>query len=119
MYCTGMGKAILAFLPEETQNEIMNNTSFQMRTEKTLPSREALIDQLKLVRKNGYAKDGEEFVDGLISFAAPIFDFRNNPLAALSISMPKLRYNEEENREYYVSLVKNTASVLSKELGKR
>lgn len=119
MYCTGMGKAILAYLPEETQNEIMNNISFQMRTEKTLPNREALIDQLKLVTKNGYAKDGEEFVDGLISFAAPIFDYRNNPFAALSISMPKLRYNEGENREYYVSLVKKTAAVLSKELGKR
>ena len=117
MYCTGMGKAILAFLPEDIQNEILNNTGFQKRTEKTIASREALIDQLNVVRKNGYAKDGEEYVDGLISFAAPIFDYRNYPVAALSISMPKLRYNEDENREYYVNLVKNTATVLSKELG--
>ncbi|WP_304508020.1 IclR family transcriptional regulator [Anaerotignum sp.] len=117
MYCTGMGKAILAFLPEDTLNEIIKHTNFKKRTAKTVAGKEALLDQLKLVRKNGYAKDGEEYVDGLISFAAPIFDYRNSPVAALSISMPKLRYNEGEQRQYFVSLVKKTAAALSKELG--
>lgn len=117
MYCTGMGKAILAFLPEDTQNEIITHTTFQKRTRKTVASKEALMEELKLVRKNGYAQDREEYVDGLISFAAPIFDYRNSPIAALSISMPKLRYNEGEHRQYYVSLVKNTAAALSIEIG--
>lgn len=117
MYCTGMGKAILAFLPEEIQNEILDHTNFQKCTAKTVTSKKGLLNQLKLVKQNGYAKDGEEYVDGLISFAAPIFDYRNSPVAALSISMPKLRYNESEQRAYYVSLVKKTATALSKELG--
>lgn len=119
MYCTGMGKAILAFLPEENLNEIVKNTSFRKRTVKTVSNQEALFEQLNFIRKNGYAKDAEEFVVGLISFAAPIFDYRNTPVAAISISMPKLRYNEEEHRQYYVNLVKNTAAALSKELGNK
>lgn len=117
MYCTGMGKAILAFLPEESVNEIISNTNFYKRTPKTVSGKEALLKQLEAVRKNGYAKDGEEYVDGLISFAAPIFDYRNSPVAAISISMPKMRYNETEQRQYYVNLVKDTATALSKELG--
>ncbi|WMI82142.1 IclR family transcriptional regulator [Anaerotignum sp. MB30-C6] len=117
MYCTGMGKAILAFLPQEELFKIIENTSFKKRTAKTVSSKEELLQQLELVRQNGYAEDGEEYVDGLISFAAPIFDYRNHPVAAISISMPKLRYKEEEQRQYYVNLVKNTAETLSNELG--
>ncbi|WP_352400164.1 IclR family transcriptional regulator [Anaerotignum sp.] len=117
MYCTGMGKAILAFLPDENVNEIIDNTSFCRRTSNTVSGKEALLEQLEAVRKNGYAKDAEEYVDGLISFAAPIFDYRNSPVAAISISMPKMRYNETEQREFYVNLVKDTAGALSKELG--
>lgn len=117
MYCTGMGKAILAFLPDENVNEIIGNTSFCRRTSNTVSGKEALLEQLEAVRKNGYAKDAEEYVDGLISFAAPIFDYRNSPVAAISISMPKMRYNETEQREFYVNLVKDTAGALSKELG--
>ena len=117
MYCTGMGKAILAFLPDENVNEIIGNTSFCRRTSNTVSWKEALLEQLEAVRKNGYAKDAEEYVDGLISFAAPIFDYRNSPVAAISISMPKMRYNETEQREFYVNLVKDTAGALSKELG--
>lgn len=117
MYCTGMGKAILAFLPDENVNEIIDNTSFCRRTSNTVSGKEALLEQLEAVRKNGYAKDAEEYVDGLISFAAPIFDYRNSPVAAISISMPKMRYNETEQREFYVNLVKDKAGALSKELG--
>lgn len=117
MYCTGMGKAILAFLSDQERNEIIENTSFEKRTSKTVSSKEMLFEQLEFVQINGYAKDAEEFVDGLISFAAPIFDFRNKPVAAISISMPKLRYCEKKHRQYYVNLVKNTAMTLSKALG--
>lgn len=117
MYCTGMGKAIMAFLSEESVEEILRNTVFSKRTTKTVPNKEELMGQLKRARENGYAKDEEEFVDGLISFAAPIFDYRNIAIAALSISMPKMRYNAKENKQYYVELVKKTAEALSGEIG--
>lgn len=116
MYCTGMGKSVLAFLSEEALHEVLHNTSFQKRTAHTVENKEQLLEQLEGIRKNGCAMDNEEFAEGLISFAAPIFDHQNYPIAAVSISMPKLRYDESAHKQY-VALIKGTASKISKELG--
>lgn len=117
MYCTGMGKAIMAFLTEDGIDNILEKTVFQKRTEKTVSDKEQLLAQLKFTKENGYAQDGEEYVKGLISFAAPIFNYRNVPIAAISISLPKIRYDEKGDKQYYIDLVKNTAAALSKEIG--
>ena len=60
MYCTSLGKAILAYMDEETRGQIMGRIKFRQKTENTIMSREALKAELEKVRSQGYALDARE-----------------------------------------------------------
>lgn len=87
MYCTGVGKAILAFLPEEY---VINNfpAVLRSRTANTITSREVLLEELKKIRECGIAMDDEEFEMGLSCIAAPVFGKNKVPQMAISLSFP-------------------------------
>src|SRR5208282_1607298 len=74
VYCTSMGKAMLAFQPEEEIEQIIASINFVRFTEKTLDSREDLLKSLENVRRRGYALDDEEIELGARCIGAPIFD---------------------------------------------
>lgn len=96
LYCTGVGKAILAFLEKEQINEYISSAKFIKYTERTITSGEFLLDELNRIEENGYAIDNEEIVDGLKCIAAPIFDYTNNPIGAISVSFPLGQLSEED-----------------------
>lgn len=96
MYATAVGKAILAFLPEERQTQIISAARFQAYTENTILSPEQLEKSLIQIRAQGYAVDREEMEYGLICVAVPIFNGSGMPIAALSCSGPKMRMTEEK-----------------------
>lgn len=116
-YCTGMGKAVLAYLPEEELNQIMKNVNYEKFTKHTAENLQDLKEKLYEIKNNGYSMDDEEYVDGLVSFGAPIFDYHGNPIAAISISSPKFRYEKNKHFEIYTRLVVETAYKISKQLG--
>src|SRR5271169_5456409 len=60
VYCTSMGKAMLAFQPEEVIEQIVAKIRFVRHTRKTLTSRDALLKALERVRRRGYAIDDQE-----------------------------------------------------------
>jgi DNA-binding IclR family transcriptional regulator len=91
VYCTAMGKAILAFQPEETVEQILANMQFARYTRKTLCSREMLLKYLERVRRRGYAIDDEEIELGIRCIGAPIFDRDHQVIAAASVSGPSSR----------------------------
>jgi DNA-binding IclR family transcriptional regulator len=91
VYCTAMGKAILAFQPEETVEQILANMQFARYTRKTLCSREMLLKYLERVRRRGYAIDDEEIELGIRCIGAPIFDGDHQVIAAASVSGPSSR----------------------------
>jgi len=74
VYCTSMGKAMLAFQPEETIEKIVSSIRFTRYTPKTLCSREKLFEHLETVRRRGYAIDDEEIELGVRCIGAPIFN---------------------------------------------
>lgn len=99
---TGVGKAIMAFLSEDKQNEILEINDFEKFTENTLVDKNDIRSEWAKVKKNGYAIDNEEVEMGLICVAAPIFGIDKKPIAAVSISapvssIPKERVNEVVN----------------------
>jgi DNA-binding IclR family transcriptional regulator len=116
-YCTGMGKAVLAYLSEEEVDDILADEIFQSYTRNTPTSMEELKKQLVEVRKNGFSMDNEEFLEELISFGAPIFDYHGRPVAAISISFPKYRYNPKEHYHLYSKMVTEAACNISSKLG--
>jgi DNA-binding IclR family transcriptional regulator len=88
VYCTGLGKAMLAFQPDHVIEQIVSDIRFVPLTEKTITSKEALLSSLRLVRSRGYAIDNEELEVGVRCVAAPILDENDHAIAAISASGP-------------------------------
>jgi len=116
-YCSGLGKAILAFTPEPELEEILNSITFEKFTDHSITCRAQLLEEFEKIRKNGYSVDDEEYVDGLICFGAPIFDFHRHPIAAISVSCPKYRYDEKKHLQLYTGLAAEAAGHISKRMG--
>jgi DNA-binding IclR family transcriptional regulator len=91
VYCTSMGKAMLAFQSEEAIEQIIAKIRFVRYTRKTLCTREALLKTLERVRRRGYAIDDEEIELGVRCIGAPIFDDNRRAIAAVSVSGPSSR----------------------------
>jgi DNA-binding IclR family transcriptional regulator len=86
VYCTAMGKAMLAWLPQTEVHQLIDQINFVQVTAKTICSREQLMQSLERVRRRGYSIDDEEAEMGVRCVGAPIFDQAHNPIAALSVS---------------------------------
>ncbi|MBK5246731.1 MAG: IclR family transcriptional regulator [Peptostreptococcaceae bacterium] len=117
MYCTGMGKAVLSHMNETERESVINRIVYERYTRKTSPDKETLLRRLDKCRRLGYSIDNEEYVDGLISFGAPIFNYKGEPIAAISISFPKPRYDEADHGVSYPELIKDAAANISKQMG--
>src|ERR1700685_1272486 len=91
VYCTSMGKAMLAFQPPEVIDQIVSKIRFVRYTPKTLTSREALLKALERVRRRGYAIGDQEIEVGVRCIGAPIFDEKRRAIAAVSVSGPASR----------------------------
>src|SRR5580658_4891550 len=91
VYCTSMGKAMLAFQPPEVIEQIVSKIRFVRYTRKTLTSREALLKALERVRRRGYAIDDQEIEVGVRCIGAPIFYEHHRAIAAVSVSGPASR----------------------------
>ena len=87
---SSLGKAILAFSPEEEVRELLERFPPQRRTKKTLMSASAIFDDLATVRRRGYALDDEESEIGMKCVGVPIWggDAVTN---AISVSGPAQR----------------------------
>lgn len=90
-HCTGVGKAMLAFLPEDELDRIMPLLSFRAFTPNTLTSPAALRDDLAAARRRGHAFDREEHEPGIICVAAPILSSAGRVMGALSVTSSTLR----------------------------
>jgi len=96
MHCTGVGKAILAYLPNIAIENYIEEHPLQKFTDYTITDAKLLMKELKLTRKRGYAVDNEEIEFGLRCIAAPIFSHKDVPVAAISISAPTARLPVED-----------------------
>ena len=90
-YCTAMGKAMLAWLPQTEVHDLVDQMTFVRLTHKTIGSREELMQALQRVRRRGYSIDDEEVEIGARCIGAPIFNQDHNPIAALSVSCASSR----------------------------
>lgn len=92
-YCTGVGKAMLAYLTPEQLDEVLEQQSFHAFTAQTLSSAEALKAELSDIRSNGYGFDREEHEPGIICVALPILSETGRVLGALSVTSSTRRTN--------------------------
>jgi len=116
LYCGGSGKAILAFLPASEIERIIKKENLVFLGPATITDPVILREHLKEIRKKGYAMSFEERILGSASVAAPIFDYKGNVIASISISGPITRFTKKKIPEF-ISLVKEAAKDISKILG--
>lgn len=96
MYCTAVGKAILAFQQDPDRvSQLLDQTQLTAVTRNTLTSKNAILAELEATRRRGYAIDQEELEYGLVCIAAPIINAVGAPIAAISCSGPLQRMDEE------------------------
>lgn len=91
VYCTGLGKAFLAFMPEQVKDNILSGIEMPAITQNTITNPETLNEQLAEFRMQGYAIDDEENEGGLYCLAAPVFNAAGEIIAAISVAGPKNR----------------------------
>ncbi len=116
MYCSGVGKAIMATLPEKEVKQIWNESIIEKKTEHTITDYEVMKKVLAEVRECGYALDDEENEQGVRCIAASLRDYHNEVRYAFSISGPVSRMTRERVEELSVD-VKKVQEELSRELG--
>ncbi|SUZ32757.1 Transcriptional regulator KdgR [Roseibaca ekhonensis] len=92
-YCTGVGKAMLAYLPEADLPGILSQQSWHPFTAKTITSAAAMAQDLATTRARGFAFDNEEHEPGIICVAVPILSSGGAVLGALSVTSTTARTN--------------------------
>ncbi len=95
LHSTSIGKAILAFLPEPDREELLANLVWTAVTPKTITNLDDLRDELERTRLRGYATDDEENEIGARCVGVPILDGAGLPLAAISVSGPMARIDDD------------------------
>jgi IclR family acetate operon transcriptional repressor len=91
MHVSGIGKALLAWYPEEKTRGILARKGLERFTTLTHTSETALLRDLARARERGFAIDDQERAEGMRCVAAPIFNSHGEPVAGLSVSGPAFR----------------------------
>lgn len=112
LHTTALGKAILAHLPEERVDEIIERRGLERKTPRSIGTREELFDALAEIRERGYATDDGERLEGLRCIAAPVKTSSDEVLGAISVSAPASRVSDEDLHGRLPKRVLNAANVI-------
>ena len=115
-YSRAAGKALLSVLTDEEIDRLYPEEKLEKLTSKTVATRTELKCEMEQTRKNGFAFNSEQGFEGIEAVSAIINNARGNVVAAVAISAPVVRMNEEK-RKRAASLVKIGAGLISYRLG--
>lgn len=118
VYCTALGKVLLAHQPEDDQLRISKEVRMRAFTENTLTSRERLMEELREIRQQGYSFDRREYEEEVECIAAPIRDHLGSVIAAISISGPQRKIGAP-NESHFVNQVVEGGALISSKMGYR
>lgn len=112
MHCAALGKAILAM--SDDSKEKVNKLTLHKITERTITNKNILLKELDNIRKLGYSIDDREFQDHMFCIGAPLYNYENKVIAAISISG---LYKENIDVKTEGKILKEAAKEISKKLG--
>lgn len=113
-YCTGVGKAMMAYLPDAELNTVLEQQSYHQFTDTTHTNASSLRAELSDIRTNGYGFDREEHEPGIICVALPILTENGRIIGALSVTSTTSRTNLA-GLENLVPRIRTTAQAISQE----
>ncbi len=113
-YCTGVGKAMLAFLPDDQLADAISRQSFHRHTDQTLADEASLRAELAAIRARGHAYDREEHELGIICIAMPILTRSGRALGAMSITGATRRISMD-GLESYLPRLRAAAEAIARD----
>lgn len=118
LYCTGVGKAMLALLDEDECAELASQFDYVRHTETTLYTPELLLAEMPEIRESGISHDREEHEPGICCVAAGIGGSESGIIAGISVTGPSFRISQEDN-DRWQSLVFDTARAIESDMEAR
>jgi len=116
LYCTALGKVLLAYLSAEERKKILGEKELPRLTENTITDKRELEKELSKVREQCFALDREENEKDVRCVAAPIRNYQGEVIAAVSISSPIFRLDKNIQNNLRKALLE-TSKKISKRLG--
>jgi len=110
-YCTGVGKAMLAFIAPKRLQIVLQQQSYYRYTPATHTSPESLIAELDVIRSEGIAFDREEHEQGINSIAAPILSTNGRVVGAVSIATAPSRFDTDGLLQFREALVATAGQI--------
>jgi len=115
-HCTALGKVMLAHMPEHVWQEVVDKKGLPRFSPTTITTVEGLVAEMERIRQRGYAVDNGETGENVRCFTAPIRDYTDSVVAAISISGPARQIPTTRDRELSEA-VQQAARMISAKLG--
>jgi len=112
-HCTGLGKAMLAYLPETEICQLYAESGLHRFTPNTITDVTELLSELVSIRERGYAIDNEEHEPDVKCVAVPIWNYRQKVVGAISVSGPASRIDQAIAGRELVAKVKEAGQAIS------
>ncbi len=114
-YATAMGRAILAYLPEEKREAMIRDYTYKKYSAHSILSADECRLMLNEVRHDGYGTDIDDRFQGFGSVACPIFDYKEEPVGAIGVVA--LAQKIEDQKEDFLPELRKTAQEISRQMG--
>jgi len=112
MHWTALGKVLLSRHSNDEIRDIADRVGLPEATEQTITDIDSLLEEIETVRKQGFALEDEERVNGIRSIAVPIGDVDASGNAAISVAGPKHRFSDQRIEDELLPELNNAANVI-------
>ncbi|MCC0015361.1 MAG: IclR family transcriptional regulator [Rhodobiaceae bacterium] len=116
IHASGIGKAMLAYMPGQQVDKLVPDEELAGFTPNTITSRKALLGELETIRGCGWAVDDEERNTGMRCIAAPIFNAFGEAVAGISVSGPSVRVTPDRDA-VFGERVRQAAAEITRAIG--
>jgi len=117
LYAGATPKCLLTFSTKDFIDNYLKQVKLTPLTENTITSIKKFRSEMTMIKKQGYAKSLGERTPGIGSISAPVVNHRGMILAAISLAIPEIRFNNNSHRHLCLKELLNVAKQISKMMG--
>jgi len=116
-HATALGQVLMAALPDDELNALLEANPLFPLTEHTITDRKVFLERMEQVRKQGYALVDEELELGVRSIAVPVHDRRNRVIAAMNVGADARRVSLEEMSDRVLTALRRAVNETERPIG--